>query len=258
MKFFLVNILFFVNIISKECIESPRKVLWFLFDHPIDPQVEFYCPQKHTATKIEDLCYYFYLYKKTHKSVEEACEKVSHRLAEIDSAKTWQVLVETIEKNFDQNKYKNLRFYMGLVNLKEKNLYWANTSTLVNSDLMCQKIPGRTFYAIEKNSSCIELIHKDPTYRSLSGHDTCLKLIDCHHVRYAVCEWRGDSIKSYNLELSSQLINSYISILFVICLFCLMWIILYNCHARRVNSIISKACADYLEEKKIFNLRTRD
>ncbi|RMZ97484.1 hypothetical protein BpHYR1_000229 [Brachionus plicatilis] len=258
MKLLLINIFLLLNLDSKICIDSPRKVLWFLFDHPIDPQSEFYCPQKHTATHIEDLCYYFYLYKKMHQSAKEACEKVSHRLAEIDSAQTWQTLVQTMSKLFNKNKIKNLRFHMGLVNLKDKHLYWANTSSLVNEELMCQKIPGRSFYAIDHNSSCIELIHNDPHYQSLNGLDTCLKLIDCHHVRYAICEWRGDSIKSYNLELRSQLINSYISILVVICLFCFMWIILYNYHARRVNSIISKACADYLEEEKIFNLRTRD
>lgn len=258
MKLLIFNYLFLLNLVSKECLESPRKVLWFLFDPPTDPESEFYCPQKHAATKIEDLCYYFYLYIKTHKSAQEACHKVSHRLAEIDNADTWLALVETMSKFFNSNKIKSLRFHMGLVNIKNKKLYWTNTSSLVNKDLMCQKVTSYSSNVIDSHSNCIELIHKDPHYQSITGMNTCLKLVNCHHVRYAICEWRGDSIKSYNLVLTSQLVNSYISILVVICLFCFMWTVLYTYHARRVNSIISKACADYLEEEKIFNLRTRD
>lgn len=258
MKLLILYFLFLSNLIYKECIESPRKVLWFMFDPPSDPQSEFYCPQRHSATKIEDLCYYFYLYIKTHKSAQEACHKVSHRLAEIDSSETWEALIETMSKFFNSNKIRSLRFHVGSVDIKNRNLYWTNSSTLVKKDFMCQKTTHYSSNSMDHNSNCIELIHKDSHYQSITGMDTCLKLVNCHHVRYAICEWRGDSIKSYNLELKSQLINSYISILVVICLFCFMWTVLYTYHARRVNSIISKTCADFLEEEKIFNLRTRD
>ncbi|CAF0708031.1 unnamed protein product [Brachionus calyciflorus] len=257
--YFYFVLAFILNFGTIESIDGPKKVLWFLFDKSQNPDSEFYCPQKHLVTKIEDLCYHFYTFKKTQKSAQEICKKVSHRLVEIDSEKTQQALFESMDKFLFASDIKSFRFHIGAVYNIDSKFYWNNSNFLLDPNLFCQKLSKFSFLLQPKsNMTCLELIHKDPNYKSINGFNTCLKIVDCQSVRYAICEWRGDTIQSYNLELTAQLINSYISLLVVLGLFSFLWIILYRVHKFRVKNISSKACADYLEEMKIFNLRTRD
>lgn len=129
---------------------------------------------------------------------------------------------------------------------------------LVDEGLFCRNSRTTPLNSSILNLSCVELIIKDSNYISNSGLNTCIKIIDCLSPRFTICEWRGNTIQSYNLELTSQLINSYISLLFVIALFCFMWTMLYFLHIIRIRNENSSAISDYLEELKIFNLSTRE
>lgn len=78
-------------------VESKSKKLSFFFSHLIEAN-DFYCPRKHINTLVEDLCYYFYRYKRTQYAAEHVCRNSSHRLAIVESNSTWTALLQAMEK----------------------------------------------------------------------------------------------------------------------------------------------------------------
>jgi hypothetical protein len=248
------------------------KKLNFLFSRNLDPDTDFYCPHNHYATMVEDLCYYVNIYRKNHKSAEESCKKLSHRLAEIDSDNTMQALSSVIDKfykflNLQNNNSAslsvNLRFHLGSVYKKTADdnnnnnfllnykLYWNHSRVEVNRGYICKRLNG-TYSLGNFSLTCIALVTNDPKYFSDRDGNMCLKLIECQNARNSVCEWRGESIQSYNLELRNQIINAYISIMYVMGLFLVLWLILYIVHEKRVKNEISLPLNTYLEELKLF------
>lgn len=74
-------------------------------------------------------------------------------------------------------------------------------------------------------------------------------------MRYAVCEWRGETIQSFNMQLEAQLLNAYISVLVVFVLFVLIWLFIYCLHRKRMWKEISLAFENYKKEIELFDLQ---
>ena len=257
-----ISIGFLFNLV-KHIVCSPKK-LSFLFKHKEDPDLDYYCPQKHFASRIEDLCYYIPTSKKTHKTAENMCKKKSHRLAEIESQLIFESVLDTLHKYYLTTKEispeedANKKYHLGSIykiENGEQKIYWNESNLLIDESLLCKKLKFKSHeILINPSYSCIELIYNDSNYRSENGKNSCLKLVDCQSVKYSICEWRGNDIKSYNLELKEQIINAHISVLFVASLFNFIWFILYALHKRRVRYQLDLALNNYKDELRIFSI----
>lgn len=250
-------------------INRNRKKLWFLFSNRRDDsQLDYYCPRKHFSTRIEDLCFYFYRYRKVHKSAGQVCKLSSHRLATIDSFHTLNAVVEAFEKflkslvllNESKKHETSFRFHLDSIYKQADGVfYWNSTHTPLHNDLMCAKtknIVNVSQFMSHVNSTCVELIVNDLNYRSNSGEmqNACLKLIDCNSIRYAICEWKGHTIQNYNLQLEAQLVKSYGSILVVFLVFVSIWILLYYFRfKKRFYHEIQDNFNFYIAELSLFN-----
>jgi hypothetical protein len=241
------------------------KKLSFIFVRSVEPDVHFYCPQQHYATVVEDLCYHFYPFKKTHNTAEEVCRKASHRLAEIDGEPSWSGVYNAVEKFYKSSlnlssgqALPNLRFHLGSVyKLPNTNsdlkfsFLWNSSHTQVHESYLCRNASNFNL-AVNFNLNCLELLINEVNYVAESGQRLCLKPVDCQTVRYSVCEWRGGGIPEFGLELKSQLVNAYISVVFVMFFFFLVGIMLYVCHCCRNPDEISAPLDAYRDELELF------
>lgn len=232
---YLVRIFSIFSFFILECLavqKSTRK-LDFLFRRD-----DFYCPLNHKKSSIEDLCYLVSHKKKSsYQEADDHCQKKSHRLVQIDNLLVWSNIKLGLDKMFDSLNINNLNlsFYVAanhsLVELyKEKNFFCNKTNTN------------------NTKNSCVELRYLYSNQNSL----ICLSMINCKKHRYAFCEWRGDNIQSYNINLKSQILNCFFSILFALGLFILAWTLIYFNHKHYTKSELNHLFDTYLKEKQIF------
>jgi hypothetical protein len=254
------------------CYDQPRsRKLSLLFDpaqsdqQPLD--VRFYCPQQHYATGVEDLCYHIYPFKKTHKSAEEVCRKVSHRLAELDSPAALlgiQTALDTFDKSQggrseQQQQQLNRRFHLGSVlkrldkdNPQQAILYWNQSGRPVDPAYLCHNASTLRL-AVNFGFGCVELLVNEASYVSRDGQRQCIKPVDCGTVRYSVCEWRGHELPAFGLELTRQLVNAYVSVLAVMVVFSAVWMLLYVWHEWRMQGEIDEPLRAYRDELELFD-----
>ena len=248
----LIWINLFINII---CLTESKKLSFLFGNNDLNHS---YCPFKHYSTTIKDLCFFFYKTRKHPKSAQEICKKNSHRLATIDNNLTWIALKYSIDQFYTTNNYsyKNLnnRFHMGSVyKMNKQSYFWNHSQTKIEENYFCFSKLNKTF-SINSNFNCIELIYNDEIYQSFHDKKMCLKLIDCSNARFSICEWRGDNIQDYSVELRSQIINAYKCIICVASLYCLIWILLWLYHKKKFDNKIMLIMNDYLNELRLFNL----
>lgn len=257
----LKKLIFFYLLIILVKTSNNRKLSNLFFGNKIFNNTKFNdCPPKHQQTNVQDLCLYIYKLKKTHKNAEEFCNKASHHLAVVDSDQTWLAIESTLKDFKSTTDIKNNRFHMGTIYKHGFDMiYWNFTNSRIDSKYLC-KLRSSISQSNYKNSlnndnlnlNCIELIENDRNFESRDGSSLCLKLINCLNVRYAICEWRGSSIKNFFDQLSDQLLNAYITTFCVASLFCLMWIFLYFLHWFRFKDLFKSVELNHLIETKNF------
>jgi hypothetical protein len=236
------------------------KKLSFLFGE-ID-KTHSNCPFKHYVSTIKDLCFLFYKNKKYTKSALEICNKNSHRLATLDNDSTWKALKYSINTFYLANnlssKHLNNRFHMGYVyRIDSLNYFWNHSHAKIDMKYFCSSKKNKTI-AINSNMNCLELIYNDENYESIHDRTMCLKLIDCSNARLFICEWHGGKIQDYSLELRSQIINAYVTILCVASLFSLIWTFLWFYHKKKFDKQIMLIMTNYLDELKLLNMNVND
>ena len=205
-------------------IETPRQTIqniFKLFKIPIDDEHDYYCPRKHTTSIDKNLCFYISITKRSRISARENCFKKSQRLVEIDSNLTWNALMYSLSKNETDipNTPSVKSFHIGVLKLKNNYYIWNNSESEINKKLLCNKsdlVPRSDF-------KCANL-------RLISLNNVCFQVTECNDTRsigYSICEWRGDLIDDFNIELYKELVKSYYVILCVLIIYIILIYLLY-------------------------------
>jgi hypothetical protein len=234
---------------------SPRHYVESIFKYFQIPNTgeddDYYCPRRHTSTLSRNLCFYITTTKRTRSSAIENCFKKSHRLVEIDSNFTWTKLVYALRKVESNYVSMNVKgFHIGLLKIQNSSNVWNNSEIELNKNFLCKK--NSTFEsALTSKNKCVEL---KPNNSSLINF--CLIVKDCNttSTRHSICEWRGDKIEDFSVELREELIKSYFVIIGVFLAYIAILYLLYLSHRFRSKNQIEAAVKNYEDELKIFNL----
>lgn len=124
----------------------------------------------------------------------------------------------------------------------------------MSSEMLCESTRDNM-----STYSCLELV-SGIVARSKGGgggggggeYNWCLRQVDCQSYRYAVCEWRGDSIQSFSAHLDAQLLNAYVSVFGVLTLFALIWSLIYALSSTSMHANIRHALGNYQKQLELF------
>ena len=258
-----VLLLSIAQLLVASSVSAAEKKLSFLFRRDLNHDASFYCPPKHLSTFVEDLCYNVNPLRKSRKTAIESCKKVSNRLAEIDSDESWLALLSSLAKYYKtlemEDELVNLRFHLGrLVHLHQSNQWvWKSSLASWNDRYTCRKKNSpetKPYEPSNRTSICVELLDRDLLYESMASSNSCLRLVDCDRIRYSICEWRGNSLQNFSSQLRHELIHSFISVLVVSVLFCLCWLILYQCHTRWLDDDLDAQLAAYKKHQLVHQI----
>lgn len=85
----------------------------------------------------------FLFFQKTHKSAQEVCKKVSHRLAYIDTPDTWDALLDALgkfQKSIDiKNQSVSFRFHLGPI-YKTNGYFWNTSNTEIQNEIFAKNL----------------------------------------------------------------------------------------------------------------------
>ena len=196
----------------------------------------FFCPTIHKTTFIPDLCYLASKSKMNYSEGIDYCSSVSHRLAIIHNKDTNTAIRHFLNRISTQSDKRPISYFIDNKSIQD----------LIIDD--CNRSVKESMKSNRCSELTIEMVGKSNSTK------ICFNSVDCGKSRIVICEWRGDNIANFSVELKSQILVAYLSSFSALLLFSIIWLVLYQCQAKRVNEEISYALKSFTKELDILTI----